>query len=458
MIRQQPNEMEQAEPHFWGLWVRFLIPFLVFILLGTVLLSMLLVQRVRSESRENFLSQAHSTMVYYRDSRLPESPRIAEWLGQILGVEVFLHRRGASIMPLLPPHLEGEAETLIDPPVLESIFPLNEKYEVVVMPIESFRTMAMVRPVEKVSALLLRPGPLALLAAFLVTAFGMAWVVGRGVVHPLRSLARSLPRIDDEGPLQAIEGLDRRDEIGLLARTLHTTHDKLNRERAARMQAEKLSAFTSMAAGLAHEIQNPMAAMRMHLELLAETPEAKENGALQSTIPMLQRETEKVSGLLRQWMFLLRPEPPQVASTSLRPLLNDCLMFHRPKAKHHGVELRLDMPQDFHVMADGDRLTQVMHNLILNAIQALAGMDVGEIRIAVESQAERANITVADSGPGFGDKALAQAGHLFFSTREGGMGIGLYVSREIVEAQDGRLLIRNGESGGGRVIVELPLA
>lgn len=146
------------------------------------------------------------------------------------------------------------------------------------------------------------PRVLQVLIAFWLLALLTAWSVVRGLVRPLRHLARQLPRIETPGPLELPEAA-RQDEIGDLARSFLRTREVLQDERETRQRMEKLAVLGRMTAALAHEIQNPVAAIRMHAQLSrAERHE--------ETATIIEHEAARIESLLNQWLFLTRPEPP----------------------------------------------------------------------------------------------------------------------------------------------------
>jgi len=432
--------MPTMKPSTNGLWAQLAIPFVAFVLLGTLCFAWFLVSIFQQESQAKFLSQAESNGSFIRDSGLPDSEKIAVQLQQILGVDVYFRRVDRRFIPELPLELAAYRRELIEPETFGEKVSLGDTHEAIATELEPGRYLLLVRPAKAAWHYLLRPASLMVLLAFLAAACGLGWIVARAVVRPLQSLARRLPEIGQDH-VQAIPEASRQDEIGFLARSVLDTQQRLSDEREARLQAEKLSAVTTIAAGFAHEIQNPMAAIRMHLELLQSAPEQGLQERVGKTAPLLLRETEKVSGLLQQWMFLVRPEPPALAALNLTKLVQERVAFHEPKATHAQTRIDVQLPESVEVQADSRRITQVIDNLVLNAIQAMPGG--GTLTIQHETNAKTTCLIFSDTGKGFDTKGLAQAGNLFFTTREGGMGIGLHISGQIAEAHGGRLRIGN---------------
>jgi signal transduction histidine kinase len=291
------------------------------------------------------------------------------------------------------------------------------------------------------------------IALFWVLSIALGFGLSRWLSNPLRSLVEALPKVGSEDPLPALPD-QRRDEIGSLARALGETHASLKDERERRRQAERLALLGRMATGMAHEIRNPAAAIRLHAELL----DATAPDDLAKSRSIILDESERLENLVGQWMYYSRPEPPKRAHLDLSELLRQVIATMEPQADHAGVDIdyAADPATKMQVAADRHRLQQVFSNLLLNGIQAMP--TGGRLTVDCESGDGRLVILVQDQGKGFSEAALQRAGEAFFSEREGGLGLGLAVARDICEAHGGKLTVANQESGGGACIrVELPL-
>ena len=206
-----------------------------------------------------------------------------------------------------------------------------------------------------------------------------------------------------------------------------------------------------MSASLAHEIHNPLSAIRMHAQLLQSDP----GGELPASfIPMLLEETARIESLVNQWMFLARPEPPSMSALALGEIVSRTVRAQAAAAAHAGVTVETDIPPDLIVMGDKRRLGQAIANAIVNAFQAMPRG--GLLRISATKADNLAALSFCDNGPGFSPQALERHRELFYSEKEGGMGIGLSVTAEILQAHGGRLEVSNTARGGAVVIFQLP--
>jgi signal transduction histidine kinase len=207
------------------------------------------------------------------------------------------------------------------------------------------------------------------------------------------------------------------------------------------LDAQRLGLLGSIATSLAHEIRNPIAAIKLHGQLLGQAEPVSAG--------LIVYEAAKIEDMLNQWMFLALPEPPRKTEVALEELIAKTVRLLRPAADHAKVRIAITASTDRRVQADVHRLGQVFHNIILNAIQAMP--EGGMVTITVSEK----DIRFLDTGPGFSPAALRRAANTVYSEREGGMGLGLGVARRIVDAHDGRLLLGNRTEGGAVVHVIL---
>lgn len=230
---------------------------------------------------------------------------------------------------------------------------------------------------------------------------------------------------------------------------------ELRRMEQAVQRAERLAAIGRLAAGVAHEIRNPLAAISGSIELLAQTQTgdgARENKELMSIV---LREVERLNGLITQLLEFARPRALQTQRLDVAAELADMLrVFANDKRLGDApVELRAEGP--VWVEADPAQLKQVMWNLLRNAAEAAPGQP-----IVVESGTADgfARVSVRDRGPGIPAEHRARMFEPFFSTKEGGTGLGLATVHRIVEEHKGAVEIDCPADGGTAVTVRLPRA
>lgn len=404
---------------------------------GSLLLLAWLAHQQRAESRREFAALAQRHADFVRRLNLPRSSKLASDMSALLGVDISFRPRGAASAEIV--------STGTQEPVRQA-----EGREAVVIGVDAAHDMVFLREEPPLTLSLSRPATRHALFAFWAVSASLAWLGARQVVRPVKALTRVLPGFfsrEGEPPPEVA----RADEVGQLARALTEARTDLHEERRRREQSERLALLGRVATGLAHEIKNPLASIQLHAQLVDVSELDAESVR---SLEHVRAEAEVIGGLVNQWLFLARPAPPQTALLDLRALVAETLDTLAAQAAHAGVELRFEPGPDPRVRADRTRLRQALRNVLLNAIQAMPGGGVVEVVLGVASG--RVRIAVRDQGPGFSAAALDQATGLFFSEKEGGMGVGLNVGAEIFSAHGGGLSVKNHPQGGALVEMELP--
>jgi signal transduction histidine kinase len=223
----------------------------------------------------------------------------------------------------------------------------------------------------------------------------------------------------------------------------------LARERLKRAQSERLAMLGRVATSLAHDIKNPLASIQLHAQLM--TPNDGEDA---KALKMIESEAEVIAGLVNQWLHLANPLPPKLVELDAAECVAAVARNLEAQAWHAGVEIENGLIGPLWVMGDAQRLSQAFRNLLVNAFQAMPRG--GKLQISAESHENTVSLRFADSGLGFSEPALARGTELFFTEKEGGMGVGLNIVATIVTAHGGRLELQNDPKGGAVILVSLP--
>ena len=226
------------------------------------------------------------------------------------------------------------------------------------------------------------------------------------------------------------------------------------------LHVSRLTALGEMASALAHEINQPLSAIANYLKgssmLLrgSDVPVGKVADAVERASAEALRAGEIIRRLRD---FVARGETERRVE-SLSKLIEEASALALVGAKQHGVRVSMDFdPIVDQVLVDRVQIQQVVLNLIRNAIDAMADSPTRTLHVAIERDGDaRAMVAVTDSGPGIGAEALERLFQPFFTTKAAGMGVGLSISRTIVEAHGGHLRARNREGGGARFEFSLP--
>jgi signal transduction histidine kinase len=304
-------------------------------------------------------------------------------------------------------------------------------------------------------------------------AWGMAGVGGMGAVAGVvfgygfaRGLSRSIRRLrvqlrDVAGKLDPAAAEIVITEQGDF-RDLHAEADRLT-ERVERMvqelqqrehevlRAEQLAAVGQLAAGVAHEIRNPLTAIKM---LVQATQEARD-GLTAEDLAVIEAEIRRVEHSLQTFLDFARPPKAERRSTELVAVVRRVFDLLRPRADKQRVTLVLNADQDVMLTADEGQLRQVLVNLALNALDAMP--HGGTLTTTVQRTKGAAELEVADTGPGVSKAMLPRLFEPFASGKDTGLGLGLVISKRIVEDHGGTIGAANRVGGGASFFVRLPV-
>jgi len=219
-------------------------------------------------------------------------------------------------------------------------------------------------------------------------------------------------------------------------------------------RSERLSAVGQLAAGLAHEIRNPLASLSGAIELLgAELPAGDDSSKTLREI--VRRETARLNRLVSDFLTYARPGIGRAERVPLRPLFEELReLVARDGA--NPVEVRVDVPEALEALGNPDQLRQVFWNLLLNAAQSEPAD--GAVDVHARARGRELEIAVADRGCGIAPDALERIFEPFFTTRAKGTGLGLATVHRVVEAHGGRIAVSSERGKGTTVRVFLPAA
>jgi PAS domain S-box-containing protein len=248
---------------------------------------------------------------------------------------------------------------------------------------------------------------------------------------------------------------------------LKQAEEKILQQAIELQRAAQLSFVGELAAGLAHEIKNPLAGIQGTVDILIRRREASdpETEALQA----IRHEVERIDGTVRALLDRARPRALSAARTSLTDVIWRAVGIARSQAvsaavRGHRVQIEFEPPpEDIEPVADAAQVEDAVLNLIINALEAIEGE--GKVAISIrrtesESEAEfdeEAVIEVSDTGTGISEEDLARIFHPFFTTTKGGTGLGLPAVRRIVRAHGGRVEAKSTVGEGSTFTIHLPL-
>ncbi len=240
------------------------------------------------------------------------------------------------------------------------------------------------------------------------------------------------------------------------------------RLRAAEVRArrqERLAELGALTGGLAHEIKNPLSTIGLNVQLASEAIHdsalsEEDKSTLIRRVETVGREASRLANILNDFLRFAGRVKLAPAEVDTRELVGELVDFYRPQCELHRVLLRADLPAT-PVLArvDPALVKQALLNLLINATQAMSAADssMRELMVRLEATSDTVTIRVADTGPGIPAEKHAEIFRPYVSGRKGGSGLGLAVTRRIVEEHGGRIDLYSEPGRGSEFAVRLPI-
>ncbi len=287
----------------------------------------------------------------------------------------------------------------------------------------------------------------------------MTSLYARRVLAPLTAVTARANAVA-RGDLTRHVVVDTNDEIGELATTFEGMVAAIQRARAELVQAERLATIGKMAAHVTHEIRNPLSAIGLNVELLEEEVASVGEKEPIALVQAIKSEVDRLSRIAEQYLSVARRPLPHLERERVDDLVRELCAFIRPELDRAGVTLRVETDPDLpEIELDESQLRQALLNLIRNAREAMPGggeLTVGVARIELEG-VSAVEVHVDDTGAGVPEDLRASIFDPFFTTKQRGTGLGLAVTREIVEAHRGTIHCEPRPVRGTRFRIVLPV-
>ena len=227
-----------------------------------------------------------------------------------------------------------------------------------------------------------------------------------------------------------------------------------------RVESERIDSIVSLAAGVAHEVGNPLNAIGIHLQLLqreaaklGDTPSARK---VREAAGVCQGEIARLDGIVRDFLGAVRQTPPNLADTDLIPVVAEAITLLRDQMEQLGVRVAVDVPGELPlILGDRNQIKQAIFNVMKNALEA---MDRGgDIRVTLSSDDEWVALAIADTGVGIAADKLTRIFDAYYTTKQSGGGIGMLILLRILRAHGGTVDIQSTPDVGTTVTLRFPL-
>jgi two-component system, sporulation sensor kinase E len=224
------------------------------------------------------------------------------------------------------------------------------------------------------------------------------------------------------------------------------------------IESERLNALTLLAAGVAHEIGNPLNSLHIHLQLMERSVQKLHGDAkaeLQQSIDIARSEVNRLDSIVTQFLRAIRPSRPQLRPESLNTIIEEAVRFFAPEIQDRDItvkqELRSDLPL---LQLDRDQMKQAFYNVIKNSLEAMKRH--GTLHIRTDMDDTNVIVSFVDTGIGMSAGNLSRVFEAYFTTKSTGTGLGLLIVRRIVREHGGELSVESNEGEGLTLTIRLP--
>lgn len=238
---------------------------------------------------------------------------------------------------------------------------------------------------------------------------------------------------------------------------------------------ERIGTMGELATSLAHELNQPLSGILGYSDIAtrlvnriessqdfdheqAIDDQANTRLELQRCLIKIGDEAERAAEIIKRTREFVKRDCSNAERVDLLSVVKDSIALIEHRGLSHGVSFRCSAEFSVYVKLDKVQLQQVLVNLFNNAIQALSGLDAGRVIVCIQLLGDQVQLTVSDNGPGIDEDVKAHLFEAFRTTKEDGLGLGLVICRNIIEAAQGHLIAQNNEQGGADFILTLPIA
>lgn len=218
-------------------------------------------------------------------------------------------------------------------------------------------------------------------------------------------------------------------------------------------QSEKMAAVGGLAAGIAHEIRNPLAGISGSIELLSQNFSGEDDKKLGKII---LREIDRLNNLISEFLDFAKPEKPPMNLIDIKKIIEECLS-HAERSVNFPVEVQKDLPEQLEVIGFGDKLKQAFLNIIINAFQAMENAPQKVFQVRAQVSENQVVLHFKDSGMGIKPETLKRIFEPFHTTKPKGTGLGLAITHKILESHSAKIFVESQEGLGTEFTISFPL-
>jgi len=225
-------------------------------------------------------------------------------------------------------------------------------------------------------------------------------------------------------------------------------------------RAESLAALTTLAAGVAHEINNPLGSIAIRIQLLEKLilggSKTTEVPAMTKHLGVIKEEIDRLKHIVVDFLFAVRPMDIQLLSGEIGPVIDELVELIQPEAERSGIDIRVNLEKDLPLfLMDKRHLKQALLNLIQNAMAAMPSG--GTLNLSAAHVNDELRLTVSDTGTGIPEELLTKIFEPYFTTKKNGTGLGLTITFKIIKEHSGEISLESKEGRGSAFTIHLPV-
>jgi len=308
---------------------------------------------------------------------------------------------------------------------------------------------------------LLRKLKLQILAVFgfsITLGVGLSILISRSITKPVTQLARTSQQIAN-GELDAIMIQPRCPELRILADSFTKMQKGLLEYEEEKSRKESVEITKHLAAGIAHEIKNPVNTVGLILDYLQsnlspDNPEKRYE--FYKLSENMKNELKRINKIVEGFLRLTKPDAYSFRQEDLNAVIKNSISILEPEVVRHSVRLNLNLSNDLPpVMLDCERFNQVISNLVINAVEAMPWG--GDINISTDMFDGKARIKISDTGIGIPEDNLKKIFNPYYTTKKQGFGLGLSLIHNIIQKHQGRITVKSEKGKGTEFVIHLPV-
>ena len=273
-----------------------------------------------------------------------------------------------------------------------------------------------------------------------------------------QALKQAADELEERISLRTQELLSANEQLAAKYDKLQQTETVLRSTRNEMVQAGKLAMLGQMAAGITHELNQPLTAIRAFADNASTFLSRGKLDRADENLRHISAASARMGNIVAQLKGFARKSPESVAVVEVNQAIQAAALLLQSEFDRHGVRLELHMPEPLHVLGDTVRIEQVLINLLRNALDAVEHSAQKNVRLVLQADDQQVTIRILDSGSGLPEEVVKHLFEPFFTTKATGhgLGLGLAISSSIVQAMNGHLTARNQAPCGAEFVVSMP--